>query len=46
MRAVIAELPQGSRNQGAVMKAVMPQLRGLADGNIVRGIVAEELGAP
>lgn len=44
VRAVVAELPQGSRNQGSVMKAVMPQLKGLADGNLVRQIVTEELG--
>ncbi len=43
VKAIVAELPQGSRNQGAIMKAVMPQLKGLADGNLVRTIVAEEL---
>lgn len=43
VRAIVAELPQGSRNQGAIMKAVMPQLKGLADGNLVRTIVTEEL---
>ena len=42
---VLAELPADSRNAGAVMKVVMPQLRGLADGNLVRQIVTEELGA-
>jgi uncharacterized protein YqeY len=44
VRAIVAELPQGSRNQGAVMKVAMPQLKGLADGNLVRQIVTEELG--
>ena len=43
VRAVVAELPQGTRNQGAVMKVVMPQLKGQADGNLVRQIVTEEL---
>ena len=44
IRAIIAELPQGTRNQGAVMKVAMPQLKGQADGNLVRRIVTEELG--
>jgi uncharacterized protein YqeY len=43
VQRAIADLPQGLRNQGAVMKAVMPQLRGLADGNVVRQIVTEAL---
>jgi hypothetical protein len=41
--ATIAALPTDGRNQGAVMKAVMPQLRGLADGNLVKEIVTEAL---
>jgi uncharacterized protein YqeY len=45
VRAALAELPEGSRSVGAVMKAVLPQLRGLADGNAIRQIVSEELGA-
>jgi uncharacterized protein len=45
VQSVLAELPAESRNAGAVMKVVMPQLRGLADGNLVRQIVTEELGA-
>ena len=45
VQSVLAELPPESRNQGAVMKVVMPQLKGLADGNLVRQIVTEELGA-
>ena len=43
VRAIVAELPQGTRNQGAVMKVAMPQLKGQADGNLVRRIVTEEL---
>ena len=43
VKAIIAELPEGARNQGSVMKAAMPQLKGLADGNLVRQIVTEEL---
>ncbi len=43
VKAIVAELPQGTRNQGAVMKVVMPQLKGLADGNLVRQIVSDEL---
>lgn len=43
VKAIIAELPQGNRNQGSVMKAAMAQLKGLADGNLVRRIVTEEL---
>jgi len=43
--AVVAQLPPDSRNAGAVMKAVMPQLRGLADGNLVRLVVGEVLSA-
>ncbi|HEY9084515.1 MAG TPA: GatB/YqeY domain-containing protein [Candidatus Tyrphobacter sp.] len=41
--STIATLPPEGRNQGAVMKAVMAQLRGLADGNLVRQIVTEAL---
>ena len=45
VQSVLAELPPQSRNAGAVMKVVMPQLRGLADGNLVRQIVSEELSS-
>jgi uncharacterized protein len=45
VRSVLAELPPESRNAGAVMKVVMPQLKGVADGNLVRQIVTEELSA-
>lgn len=41
---VRATLASGTpRNQGAVMKAVMPSLRGVADGKMVAQVVAEEL---
>jgi uncharacterized protein YqeY len=43
VRSAIAALPDDGRNQGAAMKVVMPQLKGLADGNVVRQIVTEEL---
>ncbi len=43
VRGAIAGIPLDGRNQGAAMKVVMPQLKGLADGNIVRQIVTEEL---
>ena len=45
VQSVLAELPDGSRNIGAVMKVVMPQLREVADGNLVRQIVTEELAS-
>jgi uncharacterized protein len=45
VQSVLAELAPEQRNAGAVMKVVMPQLRGLADGNLVRQIVTEELQA-
>jgi uncharacterized protein YqeY len=43
---LIAKLPADGRNQGAAMKVVMPELKGLADGNLVRQIVMEELSKP
>lgn len=46
VQSVLAELDPGTRNQGAVMKVVMPSLKGFADGNLVRQIVTEELGKP
>jgi hypothetical protein len=45
VRNAIAGIPKSSRNVGAVMKAVLPELRGQADGNTVRQIVGEELNA-
>ena len=44
IREIIAGIPAENRNQGAVMKVAMPQLKGVADGNLVRQIVTEELG--
>ncbi|MBV8638671.1 MAG: GatB/YqeY domain-containing protein [Candidatus Eremiobacteraeota bacterium] len=44
VKAIIAELPDGAVNQGAVMKAAMAQLRGVADGKLISEIVKEELG--
>jgi uncharacterized protein YqeY len=43
VQEALASLPADGRNQGAVMKVVMPQLKGVADGNLVRRIVTEEL---
>lgn len=43
VKAAIEALPADERNQGAVMKTVMPQLKGLADGNTIREIVTAEL---
>ncbi|HEY0393420.1 MAG TPA: GatB/YqeY domain-containing protein [Candidatus Elarobacter sp.] len=43
VRTAIGALPADGRNQGALMRAVLPQLKGLADGNTVRQIVGEEL---
>jgi uncharacterized protein YqeY len=43
VRGALAGLPEDGRNQGAAMKVVMPLLKGLADGNVVRQIVTEEL---
>ncbi|MEO9170680.1 MAG: GatB/YqeY domain-containing protein [Candidatus Baltobacteraceae bacterium] len=44
VKELIAGIPVEGRNQGGVMKVVMPQFKGVADGNLVRQIVAEELG--
>ncbi len=44
VKTIIAELPDGAVNQGAVMKAAMAQLRGVADGKLISEIVKEELG--
>ena len=41
--AAVDALPPDGRNQGAIMKIVMPQLKGLADGNLVREAVAAAL---
>jgi len=41
--SAVSALPPDGRNQGAVMKAVMGQLRGVADGKLVARIVQEAL---
>ena len=41
--SIIGGITKEERNQGNIMKAVMPQLKGLADGNLIRQIVTEEL---
>jgi uncharacterized protein YqeY len=43
VREALAPLAPEQRNQGALMKAVLPGLRGSADGGLVRTIVLEEL---
>ncbi len=43
VRAALAALPPDGRNQGAAMKAVMPQLKGEADGAVIRQVVLDEL---
>jgi uncharacterized protein YqeY len=43
VRATLVGIPPEGRNQGALMKVLMPQLKGLADGNLVRQIATEEL---
>ena len=45
VRAALVALAPGARTQGNAMKAVMPQLKGEADGNTIRSIVLEELKA-
>jgi uncharacterized protein len=45
VQSVLADLPADSRNAGAVMKVVMPQLKGVADGNLVRQIVTDLLSS-
>lgn len=46
VREALAALPADARNQGAAMKAVMPLVKGVADGNLVRRLVTEELASP
>lgn len=46
VRKAIAQIPPERRNQGALMKAVMPELKAQADGNLVRQVVLEELNDP
>ena len=43
IKNIIDGLKPEERNQGAVMKIVMPQLKDVADGNLVRQVVTESL---
>ncbi len=43
VRKIIEAAQPAERNQGGIMKLVMPQMKGLADGNLVRQIVTDEL---
>jgi hypothetical protein len=43
VRKIISEAQPAERNQGGIMKLVMPQMKGIADGNSVRQIVTDEL---
>lgn len=43
VRKIIDGAQPAERNQGGIMKLVMPQMKGLADGNLVRQIVTDEL---
>jgi uncharacterized protein len=43
VREALAAMPPAERTQGALMKAVLPGLRGSADGALVRTVVLEEL---
>ena len=45
VKTIIAELPDGAVNQGTVMKAAMAQLKGVADGNVVRQVVSDLLSS-
>lgn len=43
IKEIIAGLDAAQRNPGNVMKTAMPKLKGLADGNLVKELVSEEL---
>jgi len=45
VRAELAAMPPADRNPGAAMKALMPRLKGDADGNTIRQVVTDELKA-
>ncbi len=45
VRAALEAMAPAERNQGAAMKAVMPALKGEADGGTIRQVVLEELKA-
>ena len=44
VQGIIDGLPVEGRSAVAVMKAVMPKVKGLADGNVVKQIVSDLLG--
>jgi uncharacterized protein YqeY len=43
LHEIIESLDVSQRNQGNIMKLAMPKLKGLADGNVVKQLVAEVL---
>lgn len=43
IKTIITNAAPAERNQGSLMKIIMPQLKGQADGNLVRQIVTDEL---
>ncbi|MBD5655004.1 MAG: GatB/YqeY domain-containing protein [Candidatus Eremiobacteraeota bacterium] len=45
VRGALEAIPAAERNQGAAMKALMPKLKGEADGATIRQVVLEELAA-
>ena len=45
VRKAMAAMPADARNPGSVMKAVMPQLKGQAEGGTIRQVVLEELAS-
>ena len=45
VREALAALPPEGRTQGAAMKALMPRLKGEADGAVIRQVVLDELEA-
>ncbi|MGH7727611.1 MAG: GatB/YqeY domain-containing protein [Vulcanimicrobiaceae bacterium] len=45
VRRTLEALPPGERAMGPAMKAVMPALRGRADGSAIRTLVEQELAA-
>ncbi len=45
VRALLEGMPPAERNPGSAMKAIMPRLKGEADGNTIRQVVTDELKA-
>ena len=43
IQKIMSDLPEGQRNQGNIMKTAMGQLKGVADGNVVKKVVGELL---